>query len=137
MNDTDLATAGTAAQTRPTCSMCGAVVNAIARCCLSCGEPLVSLVRRSRLRRTIAVTLPEGCFFVEYEGTSVRKLSLTWFVPRFEFDVGGHAGSIEIRVALWLAVRSFDLRIDNILVYTESRTIPPTRRAVWAAEEVD
>ena len=26
MNDTDLATAGTAAQTRPTCSMCGAVV---------------------------------------------------------------------------------------------------------------
>jgi len=132
MNDTHLATVETAPQTRPTCSMCGAAVNAVARRCLSCGEPFVSLVRRSRMRRTIAVTLPEGHYVVEYDGTgvgyetvqvrpgtSVRKLSLTWFVPRFEFDVGGHTGIIEIKVALWFAVRSFDFRIDDILVYSE------------------
>jgi hypothetical protein len=112
--------------------MCGATVNVVARRCRSCGEDLTRLVRRSRLQRAIEVRLPDGIHLVEYVGSgfgyelvrvrpggTIRKTSLLWFVPRFEFDVGGSPAVVEVRVAPWLAIWSFSLSINEIVVYDE------------------
>ncbi len=76
--------------------------------------------------------LPQGIFIVEYVGSGVgyetiqvrpgkafRKASLLWFVPRFDFDVGGSPAVVEVRVALWFAIHSFSLRVNDVLVYDE------------------
>jgi hypothetical protein len=114
------------------CPMCGAAIQVVARRCKSCGEVLSRLVRRSRLQRAVEVILPEGTFLVEYIGSRIgyemvqvqpgkvfRKASLLWFVPRFDFHVGRSAAVVEVRVAPWLAVRFFSLRINDILFYED------------------
>jgi len=92
---------------------------------------LARIAGGSWLRRTVEVVLPEGIFFVEYSGrgvfdavwvrpgTAVRKLGVTWFVPYFDFDVGGHPANVEVHVWPWLALRSFVLRLDGKILYTE------------------
>ena len=112
--------------------MCGAAIEAVACRCRSCGEPFWRILRRSRLQRAVEVTLPEGIFHVEYigsgigyesvrvrPGATVRKTSFRWFVPRFDFEVGGRRAVVGVRVALWLAVCSFALRIDDVVIYEE------------------
>jgi hypothetical protein len=54
-----------------------------------------------------------------HPGKRSHKMSWLWFVPRFEFDVGGHPAVVEVRVAPWLAVWTFSLQIDDIVVYDE------------------
>ena len=116
----------------PTCPMCGAAIRVVARRCQSCGETLPRLVRRSRLQRAVEVVLPNGLYAVEYIGSRigyevvqvrpgdrVRKTSWLWFVPRFDFEVGGCPAAIEVRVAPWLAIWSFALQIDGVVVYEE------------------
>jgi hypothetical protein len=52
-------------------------------------------------------------------GTVTRKVSLIWFVPHFDFDVGGRPATINVSVWPWLAIRSFLLRVDGSLMYVE------------------
>ena len=112
--------------------MCGTVITVVARRCRACGESLAHLVRRSRLQRAVEVALPEGVFLVEYIGSRIgyefiqvrpgerfREMSWLWFVPRFDFDVGGRPAILEVRVAPWLSVWSFSLQIDEVIVYDE------------------
>jgi hypothetical protein len=112
--------------------MCGAAIRVVARRCQSCGETLSRLVRRSRLQRAVEVTLPDGAYLVEYIGSRmgyelvqvapgerVQKMSWLWFVPRFNFEVGRYPAIVEVRVAPWLAVWSFSLQINDIVVYDE------------------
>jgi hypothetical protein len=89
------------------------------------------LVHRGWLRRAIDVSLPDGPHVVEYDGTGfgfeqvtvdgavIRKTSWSWFVPRFEFKVGGWHGVVEVRVWPWLMLRSLVLRVGDRVVYAE------------------
>ncbi len=55
---------------------------------------------------------------VSVDGVVIRG-SHYWFVPRFEFKVGGLAGTVEIRVWPWLTLRSLILRLGDIVIYAE------------------
>jgi hypothetical protein len=89
------------------------------------------LIRRRWLLRRIAVSLPDGVHLVEYnawgfgyeqiviDGVVIRKRSWYWFVPRFEFKLGGHPGVVEVRVWPWLVLRSLVLRVGGRVVYAE------------------
>jgi len=92
------------------------------------------LVRRGWLLRGIEVLMSDGVHVVEYNGRPVgyeqvsvdraiiRKLSLWWFVPEFQFWVGGHLGVVVIRVWPWFSLRSVHLWIGDELVYAEGDT---------------
>jgi hypothetical protein len=83
------------------------------------------------LRRLIEVPLADGCHLVEYDGRGlgfeqvsvdgsvIRPTSWLWFVPRFEFKLGGWPCVIEVQVWPWLVLRSFTLRVGDRLVYAE------------------
>lgn len=129
--------------------MCGAAITTAARRCLSCGEEHVHLVSRGLLRRKIELQLPEGRFFVEYSGDHfghelvnvspgriVRKVSLIWFAPRFDFDVGGRPATIKVRVWPWLAIRSFELHVDGNPLYTEGGLIPRIFRRISSVRDL-
>jgi hypothetical protein len=89
------------------------------------------LIYRSWLRRAIKVSLPDGPHVVAYDGTGmgfervsvdgvvIRKSSFCWFVPRFEFKLGGWPAVVEVRVWPWLLLRSLVLRVGDSIVYAE------------------
>jgi hypothetical protein len=89
------------------------------------------LIKRGWLYRAIEVPLPDGCHVVEYNGTGlgyervsfdgsvICRTSLRWFVPRFEFKLGGWPARIDVRVWPWLALRSLTLRVGDRIVYAE------------------
>lgn len=89
------------------------------------------LIRRSRLRRAIEFNLPDGPHVVEYDGHGIgyeqvtvdgiplRRVAWLWFVPRFEFKVGGRPGVVEVRVWPWVTLRSLALRVGGRIVYAE------------------
>jgi hypothetical protein len=89
------------------------------------------LIRRGWLLRGIEVALSDGVHFVEYngrgvgyeqvsvDGAVVRERSWYWFVPRFEFKLGGFSSVVEVRVWPWLALQSLVLRVDDRVVYVE------------------
>jgi hypothetical protein len=96
-------------------------------------NPAIStkLIRRGWLKRTIIVTLPDGHHIVEYDGTGlgyeqvwvdgdvIRKRSLVWFVPRFDFKLGDWHSVIEVRVWPWLLLRSLVLLVGDQVIYSE------------------
>jgi len=55
---------------------------------------------------------------VSVDGLVIRK-SWYWFVPRFEFKLGGRTSAIEIRVWPWLLLRSLVLRVSDRVLYAE------------------
>lgn len=89
------------------------------------------LIRRGWLHRAIEVTLPDGLHVVEYDGRGlgyeqvsadgsvIRKALWYWFVPRFEFKLGGWPGRVEVRVWPWLTLRSLVLRVGDRIAYAE------------------
>jgi ClpA/ClpB-like protein len=97
------------------------------------GPPFISarLVRRGWLRRAVEVSLPDGPHLVEYDGKGIgyecvsadgeviRKTSGRWFVPHFEFQLGGWPTVVEVQVWPWLALRSLILRVGDRVVYAE------------------
>ena len=96
-------------------------------------NPIVSarLIRSGWLHRAVEVTLLDGSHVVEYDGRGIgseqvsvdgaviRRASRFWFVPRFEFKLGGWAGGVEVRVWPWLSLRSLVLRVGGRVVYAE------------------
>jgi hypothetical protein len=88
------------------------------------------LIRSGWLLRGIEVAMPDGIHFVEYDGRGfgyeqvtvdglVIRKSWYWFVPRFEFKLGGYPGSVEVRVWPWLLLRSLVLRVGDRVLYAE------------------
>jgi hypothetical protein len=92
---------------------------------------LARLVRRGWLLRGVEFSLEDGPHVVEYDGRGmgyeqvtadgvvIRKTRWDWFVPRFEFKVGGWPGLVEIRVWPWLLLRSLVLRVGDRVIYAE------------------
>ena len=95
-------------------------------------KPIMSarLIRRGWLLRGIELWLSDGVHLVEYNGRgfgyeqvsvdgAVIRKSWYWFVPRFEFKVGGFPSVVEVRVWPWLLLRSLVLRVGDRAVYAE------------------
>ena len=90
-----------------------------------------TLIRRGWLLRGVEVSTSDGVHFVEYngrgigyeqvlvDGVVIRKRSWYWFVPRFEFKLGGRSGVVEVRVWAWLSLRSLVLRVGDRIAYAE------------------
>ncbi len=88
------------------------------------------LIRRGWLLRGIEISLSDGIHSVEYNGRglgyeqvsfdgAVIRKSWYWFVPRFEFKLGGYPSVVEVRVWPWLLLRTLVLRVGDRVVYTE------------------
>jgi hypothetical protein len=106
------------------------------------------LIYRGWLRRAIEVPLPDGPHVVAYDGTGIgfervlvdgvviRKTSFYWFVPRFEFKLGGWPAVVEVRVWPWLLLRSLVLRVGDSVIYAEGVNVrtkkPASPREEWA-----
>ena len=94
------------------------------------------LVRRGWLQRGIELTLPDGRHVVEYDGRGVgyeqvsvdggviRLTRWIWFVPRFEFKLGGRPAILEVQVWPWLTLRSLALKVGDDVVYAEGEDAP-------------
>ncbi len=103
------------------------------------------LIRRGWLKRRIEFSLSDRVHVIEYsgrgladkisvDGNVIRKFSWYWFVPRFEFEVGGHNGIVDVRVWPWLLLRCLTLRVGDQVVYAEGATrMQFTVRAMLAA----
>jgi hypothetical protein len=90
-----------------------------------------TLIRRGWLLRGIEVALSDGIHFVEYsgrgpgyeqvsvDGAVIRERSWYWFVPRFDFKLGGFPSVVEVRVWPWLELRSLVLQVGDRVVYVE------------------
>lgn len=78
------------------------------------------------------VALPAGNFRVAYSGRGqgyesvsvdgvlvAKTRSVFWYVPRFEFTIGGLLALVEIRVWPWLMLRAIRLSIGGGIFYTE------------------
>src|SRR5438105_532948 len=89
-------------------------------------------VRAGLLKRVLEVTTPDGVFEVEYNGRGVgnecirvdgveatRVQGTFWFVPRFEFLLGGRSAAVEVSVCPWLTLGSFHLTVEGTLLYCE------------------
>ena len=91
------------------------------------------LIRRGWLKRRIEFSLSDGVHVFEYsgrgladkisvDGNVIRKWSWWWFVPRFEFELGGQHGVVDVRVWPWLLLRCLVLRVGDRVVYAERTT---------------
>jgi hypothetical protein len=99
------------------------------------------LIHRGWLRRTVEVSLPDGPHVVEYDGKGlgfeqvsvdgavIRKTCWYWFVPLFEFKLGGWPGVVEVRIWPWLLLRSLVLRVGDRVVYAEGVNVVAKERA--------
>lgn len=89
------------------------------------------LIRRGWLLRAIEFTLSDGLHVVKYDGRGIgyeqvtadgvviRETRVEWFVPRFEFKVGGWPSVVEVRVWPWLSLRSLVLRVGDPIIHAE------------------
>jgi hypothetical protein len=103
------------------------------------------LIGRGWLRRKIEVSLLDGTHLLEYygaglgyeqvsaDGLVIRKTSLIWFVPRFEFKLGGWPAVLEVRVWPWFTVRSLVLRVGDRVVYAEGE-VPADQKPKLSSE---
>jgi hypothetical protein len=98
------------------------------------------LVRRGWLYRALEVDLRgfthrviyDGRGFgyeqVVFDGVVIRGYPRLWFIPRFEFRLGGLPASVEVRVWPWLGIRSLELRLQGVQVYAEGRARHESRK---------
>ena len=88
--------------------------------------------RKSWLFLEWEVSIPAGNFRVTYSGHGygfesvrvddvivVKTRSVLWYVPKFEFTIGGLPATVEVRVWPWLMLRSIRLRVGDEVFYTE------------------
>lgn len=93
---------------------------------------IAKLLEKRWLYRKFEVLAPHGTFEVAYNGTGIgyeevlvngeiakRKQSLLWYVPEFDFTVGGAQAKISVRVWAWTQIRVFDFEINGETVYSE------------------
>ncbi len=91
------------------------------------------LIGRGWLRRRIEFRLSDRVHIIEYngrgladkisvDGNVIRKWCWYWFVPRFEFELGGQRGVVDVRVWPWLLLRCLVLRVGDSVLYGEGTT---------------
>ena len=56
---------------------------------------------------------------ISADGGVFREISRSWYVPRFEFKLGGWPTVLEVSVWPWLAIRSLVVRVGDRIVYAE------------------
>ena len=90
-----------------------------------------TLIRHGWLLRGIEFSMSDGIHVIEYNGRGIgfeqvtvdglviRRTCWYWFVPSFEFKLGGRPGVLEVRVWPWLGLRSLVLRVNDQVVYAE------------------
>lgn len=90
------------------------------------------LITKRWLSRGFEVSMVSGVYEVAYHGRELgyecvlvngnvvnKKDSYLWYVPEFQFHIGGLPAKIKIRVWPWFAIRSFTLEIAGNVVYQE------------------
>lgn len=93
---------------------------------------IAKLLEKGWLYRRFEVLAPHGSFEVAYNGTGIgyeevlvngeiasRRQSFWWYVPEFDFAVGGASARISVRVWAWTQIRSFSFEIGGETVYWE------------------
>jgi hypothetical protein len=96
---------------------------------------IIAKLEESRwLRREFDVFTPQGLFRVVYVGDGIgyeevlvsgevacHKSTHFWYAPEFNFTIGEYSALIEVRVSIWLTIRSFSLEVDGQQVYFEGK----------------
>lgn len=98
----------------------------------SSGGISVALCGAGWLLRRFDVRTPGGTYRVEYDGRGIgyesvlidgaavaRLASLLWFVPRFEFLVGGLPAVLHVRIWPWCTFRAVRLEVAGRVGYIE------------------
>lgn len=93
---------------------------------------LANLLDKSRLTRSLSVITDEGVFDVTYDGkglgyeevlvngeTAKREISIWWYVPRFEFELGNLSAVVNVGVSPLCKIKRFDLTVNGKTVYSE------------------
>jgi hypothetical protein len=93
---------------------------------------LANLIEKRRLSRDLSVVTSEGVFDVKYDGkgmgyeeilvdgkTAKRTVSVWWYVPRFEFNIGNQIAVVNVGVSPFLKINRFNLEINGETVYSE------------------
>ncbi|MGI8670489.1 MAG: hypothetical protein ACR2J3_11705 [Aridibacter sp.] len=93
---------------------------------------LANLVEKERLTRSLSVITHEGVFDIVYDGnglgyeqilvdgeTAKRTISIWWYVPRFEFNIGGQNAIVKVGVSPFLKISKFSLVVGGQTVYSE------------------
>lgn len=93
---------------------------------------LANLLGKERLSRSLSVVTPEGVFDVVYDGnglgyeqvlvngeTAKRTISVWWYVPKFEFNIGNQNAVVKVGVSPLLKISRFSLDIEGETVYSE------------------
>jgi hypothetical protein len=93
---------------------------------------IAKLIEKGWLYRKFEVLAPHGSFEVAYDGKGIgyeqvtvngeianRRQSLFWYVPEFDFLIGGAPARISVRIWAWTQFRSFVFEINGETVYSE------------------
>jgi hypothetical protein len=97
----------------------------------SARDPRAELRERGWSFRELTVTVDGRAYRVNYEAAGVGESVLVdgvkvasgagalSLVPRFEFELAGRRGLIEIDVAWFVAIKGFRLSLDDAVLYAE------------------
>ena len=90
------------------------------------------LKKKAWLYRLFEVVTPEGQFKVEYNGRGMgfervlvgdevadSKQTVYWFAPKFEFLIGSLPAVLEVRVWIWLQIKSVKLTVAGQVLHAE------------------
>lgn len=60
-----------------------------------------------------------GYEYVALDGNTVAGgISQPWFIPSFSFEIEQHKIVLNVRVWVWLKIRSLNITVDGIEVFT-------------------
>ena len=93
---------------------------------------IANLMKKKWLWRSFHVVTEDGVFEVVYNGkgagyeevtvngeVACRTPSLLWYIPRFDFGIGGANAQINVKVSPLLQISSFDLSVNGTEIYAE------------------
>jgi hypothetical protein len=82
--------------------------------------------------RRFEVETPEGTFDLIYKGfgagyeevlvngqRAAAKQTVFWFCPKFDFQIGSSPAVLEVRVWVWLKIKSLRLTVAGQTIYVE------------------
>ncbi len=93
---------------------------------------IANLMEKKWLWRSFHVVTEDGVYEVIYDGkgtgyeevtvngeVACRMPSLLWYVPKFDFTIGGANAKINVKVSPLLQISSFDLLVNETEIYSE------------------